>query len=270
MDLISTTGGKARDADRDVRGAKASFGLPTPAAKNDSSQRVAHGGAELGQPDCSEVMFVMDVTHRIAMLASHIGLPTDHRRSLRRVVRVDRTSRICILDPRIEAAVDEVLDLVRDSTRNIVHRAFVTSDNDTADVSRSDDLADIDGGRDTPITLLPGGLRLHVSANVLHGASGSDDDLTHAYKRTMVALRIRLGGDKAVDRKTISEAFALTPAETTLCIALLEGSSLAEAADMSGITMNTARGRLKTVFRKTGARRQGQLVALLAGHIAQA
>jgi DNA-binding CsgD family transcriptional regulator len=44
---------------------------------------------------------------------------------------------------------------------------------------------------------------------------------------------------------------------------LLEGQSLKEAAERSGVTHNTAKSQLKSVFLKTQVQRQGQLIRLL-------
>jgi DNA-binding CsgD family transcriptional regulator len=57
--------------------------------------------------------------------------------------------------------------------------------------------------------------------------------------------------------------FGLTPAEARLAILLMEGETLAEAAEKIGITRNTAHSQLKAVFGKTGASRQSELVKLL-------
>ncbi|HWV61154.1 MAG TPA: LuxR C-terminal-related transcriptional regulator [Sphingopyxis sp.] len=46
-------------------------------------------------------------------------------------------------------------------------------------------------------------------------------------------------------------------------MALAGGGSLVEAADRLGIAHNTARSHLRSIFAKTGARRQSQLVHLL-------
>ena len=48
-----------------------------------------------------------------------------------------------------------------------------------------------------------------------------------------------------------------------LAAALASGRSLVEAADTLGIAHNTARAHLRSIFAKTGARRQSQLVHLL-------
>jgi DNA-binding CsgD family transcriptional regulator/PAS domain-containing protein len=57
--------------------------------------------------------------------------------------------------------------------------------------------------------------------------------------------------------------YGLTPAEERLAGALAAGSSLAEAAEKLSIRMSTARGVLKSVFAKTGTRRQASLVSLI-------
>jgi DNA-binding CsgD family transcriptional regulator len=44
---------------------------------------------------------------------------------------------------------------------------------------------------------------------------------------------------------------------------LLQGKSVEEAAAVMGITVNTARTRLKRIYNKTGVRRQPELVRRL-------
>lgn len=69
---------------------------------------------------------------------------------------------------------------------------------------------------------------------------------------------------KQRDHANFAATFGLTQAETRLCARLLEGDSLSEAADMTGITLENARTRLKTIFKKTDTNRQAQLVLLLS------
>ena len=57
--------------------------------------------------------------------------------------------------------------------------------------------------------------------------------------------------------------YGLTPAEQRLASLLGAGASLAEAAEELSIRMSTARGVLKSVFAKTGTRRQASLVTLI-------
>jgi DNA-binding CsgD family transcriptional regulator len=54
--------------------------------------------------------------------------------------------------------------------------------------------------------------------------------------------------------------FDLTPAEARLVLRLVEGDSLKSSAQALGIGYETARTTLKSVFHKTGTRRQAELV----------
>ncbi|QNA83695.1 helix-turn-helix transcriptional regulator [Sphingomonas sp. So64.6b] len=58
--------------------------------------------------------------------------------------------------------------------------------------------------------------------------------------------------------------FGLTRAESRLLAALFEGCSVPQAADRLGVARSTARTHLQRVFDKTGARRQGDLLRLVA------
>jgi DNA-binding CsgD family transcriptional regulator len=57
--------------------------------------------------------------------------------------------------------------------------------------------------------------------------------------------------------------FGLTPAESRLAAALAAGATLAEAATGCGVRLTTAKTHLGRCFQKTGAGRQGDLVALI-------
>jgi DNA-binding CsgD family transcriptional regulator len=61
----------------------------------------------------------------------------------------------------------------------------------------------------------------------------------------------------------LRKTYGLTAAEAHLALRLLVGQSLRNVARVLGITYETARNRLKSIFRKTGTHRQGELVALL-------
>jgi DNA-binding CsgD family transcriptional regulator len=61
----------------------------------------------------------------------------------------------------------------------------------------------------------------------------------------------------------LGRCYGLTPAESRLAMLLLEGRSLKEAADSCGVTHNTAKAQLKSVFLKTDVNRQGELIRLL-------
>jgi DNA-binding CsgD family transcriptional regulator len=57
--------------------------------------------------------------------------------------------------------------------------------------------------------------------------------------------------------------FDLTPSEARLTLRLLAGDKLQSAAVKLDISYETARGHLKNIFNKTGARRQAELVVLI-------
>jgi DNA-binding CsgD family transcriptional regulator len=61
----------------------------------------------------------------------------------------------------------------------------------------------------------------------------------------------------------LRELYALTAGEARLTSSLLQGKSVEEAAAAMGITINTARTRLKRIYNKTGVRRQPELMRRL-------
>jgi DNA-binding CsgD family transcriptional regulator/PAS domain-containing protein len=66
------------------------------------------------------------------------------------------------------------------------------------------------------------------------------------------------------DFSVLSRLFGLAPAEILLCKKLFLGESVADAADQLGITVETARTRVKAILQKTGTSRQSQLMLLLS------
>lgn len=66
----------------------------------------------------------------------------------------------------------------------------------------------------------------------------------------------------------LERLFGLSPAEARLATRLADGDGLDEAAQMLGISRNTARSQLQSVFTKTGVNRQGDLVRLLLSSVA--
>ena len=71
--------------------------------------------------------------------------------------------------------------------------------------------------------------------------------------------------DGGVDAASLRARHELTPAEAELAALLARGIALKAAAKHRGISYETARTQLKSLFQKTGCRKQGQLVALLLG-----
>jgi DNA-binding CsgD family transcriptional regulator len=67
-----------------------------------------------------------------------------------------------------------------------------------------------------------------------------------------------------LSHEALKELFGLTPAEVRLASALGAGMSLARAAESFGVAVETVRTQLKSIFLKTGTKRQSELARLLA------
>ena len=87
-------------------------------------------------------------------------------------------------------------------------------------------------------------------------------------RRPAVALFLRDPDRKPQGaQETIRKLFDLTPAEASLALLLTNGLTLDEAAEESGISKNTARTHLRSIFSKTGVTRQATLVRILLGSV---
>jgi DNA-binding CsgD family transcriptional regulator len=63
--------------------------------------------------------------------------------------------------------------------------------------------------------------------------------------------------------ETLQILFGLTPAECRLAMLLSDGHSITEITEMVGVSRNTVKSQLSSIYGKTGASRQAQLVRLL-------
>ena len=63
--------------------------------------------------------------------------------------------------------------------------------------------------------------------------------------------------------EALCSAYQLTPAEAQVAIAIANGLSVEDIAKRHNNTMNTVRSQIKTIFRKLGINRQGELVKIL-------
>lgn len=66
-------------------------------------------------------------------------------------------------------------------------------------------------------------------------------------------------------RQLLMQLFELTPAEANVAQALAQGQALEDIASELCISVHTVKTHLHRLFRKTGTRRQGELVSLLRG-----
>lgn len=70
--------------------------------------------------------------------------------------------------------------------------------------------------------------------------------------------------DCAPSQSRLIERFGVTPAEAKLVAHLVDGLTLTAAAEALGVSRNTARSQLSSIFTKTGVNRQTQLVKLVS------
>lgn len=89
-------------------------------------------------------------------------------------------------------------------------------------------------------------------------------------KRTAMLILRDPDRQPLIPATTLARLFGLTPAESQLASELAAGSSLEEAAANIGISRNTVRSQLQSIFHKTGTNRQGDLVRILLSSAATA
>ena len=84
----------------------------------------------------------------------------------------------------------------------------------------------------------------------------------HSLAAALVVARPVAGGRPPL-AEALKRSAGLTDTEARLAMALFEGLTLSEYAERNGVAVGTARQQVKSVFRKTGAGRQAELVALI-------
>lgn len=93
-------------------------------------------------------------------------------------------------------------------------------------------------------------------------------ELVEGKGRPSVVVYVRDAVGKSLASNVITkQLFNLTPAETALALELANGLSLEEAAEQLNIRRNTARAHLRSIFSKTGVRRQTELVRIMLNSV---
>ncbi len=94
-------------------------------------------------------------------------------------------------------------------------------------------------------------------------------DISDHNNNSYAAVYIRdSAGTSQTSSDIAKKLFGLTPAETALSLQLANGLSLEEAAASLGIRRNTARAHLRSIFSKTGIKRQSDLVRIFLNSVA--
>ncbi|CJL66795.1 ATP-dependent transcriptional regulator [Streptococcus pneumoniae] len=93
-------------------------------------------------------------------------------------------------------------------------------------------------------------------------------DVADSKARPAAVVYIRDAAGKSLANTMVTkQLFNLTPAETALALELANGLSLEEAAEELNIRRNTARAHLRSIFSKTGVRRQTELVRIMLNSV---
>jgi DNA-binding CsgD family transcriptional regulator len=69
-------------------------------------------------------------------------------------------------------------------------------------------------------------------------------------------------------QEVLRTLYGLTPAECRVALLLADGHAPRKIADMVGVTDNTVRSQIKSIFAKTGVKRQAELIRLLLNNLA--
>jgi DNA-binding CsgD family transcriptional regulator len=80
---------------------------------------------------------------------------------------------------------------------------------------------------------------------------------------TAVAFVSDPSQQKRPPRELLQALYSLTPAECRVALLLGDGHAPRQIANMVGVTDNTVRSQIKSIFSKTGVKRQGELIRLL-------
>lgn len=93
------------------------------------------------------------------------------------------------------------------------------------------------------------------------------DPLTRLFAGPTVSVTVdrARAGQSLARRDDMLARLALTPAERRVVAAILTGHSVSEIADAAGLSRETIRSQLKSIYAKTGVNTQAGLVRLLGG-----
>ena len=101
-------------------------------------------------------------------------------------------------------------------------------------------------------------------ASVLPLTSGARSEIGNHY-RAVAAVFIRpIGPEVPLDPMPLARAYQLTPRELTVMITVVESGGVPETAAILGLSENTVRTHLQSIYRKTGIKSQSEMAKLVA------
>jgi DNA-binding CsgD family transcriptional regulator len=105
----------------------------------------------------------------------------------------------------------------------------------------------------------------HYVAHVLPLTSGARRLAGIAYAAAAALFICKVAAENPSSPEIIGRAYRLTPTELRVLLAIVEVGGVPEVAAALGVTENTVKTHLGNLFVKTGARRQADLVKIVAG-----
>jgi DNA-binding CsgD family transcriptional regulator len=84
------------------------------------------------------------------------------------------------------------------------------------------------------------------------------------YQRPFAIIFVTDPDECSPSERELAEFFGLSPAESRLAVALLEGKRLRDVAAESGVRITTLRTQLSSILKKVGVERQVDLVRVLS------
>jgi DNA-binding CsgD family transcriptional regulator/PAS domain-containing protein len=170
---------------------------------------------------------------------------------------IDRNGRVLDVNRRANDLFDD--DIRVHNRRLVVRDSFARTLLDQL-INRLRIVSDLDECPVDPIAIRRYGKQpVVVRALPIHG--GARGPFLGA--RALLTLTA-LGPKEPAPPALLAQAFALTPAEARIAVIIAQGASPEHAAEVLGISRETARNQLRAVFAKTGTHRQSELVALLS------
>jgi hypothetical protein len=111
---------------------------------------------------------------------------------------------------------------------------------------------------------LPSRNGISFVAHVLPLTSGARRDTAAPHRATSVLVVHNAAQNLSSPPEVIAKAFGLTVGEVGVLFALIEAPGVAEVAELLGLSRNTVRAHLRSLFAKTQTKRQAELVQLVA------
>jgi len=88
---------------------------------------------------------------------------------------------------------------------------------------------------------------------------------TMGFAPRLVAVLVDAGAELAAGAEALAREFGLSPAETRIAQMLAHGMPRAAIAAERGVSAETLKSQIRSIFHKTGCTREAELVALMAG-----